>query len=336
MTQLKTFSEFSLQQTTPLIQKFPLAHLKQVQYLHSVQLTVAQLHQDLEFESERLERQTLQLLVCQLKKDIFLLQTFFANQNTGAHPKPFTIDPPIEGTTANLSNLETHELLNTPTPEPVLIGNSDPHISSALSSSSAQRPLSPEPTFKGPIRIRIDQLEKLLNEEVSRTKSLLSGLRSNYSFLYAKNRHLEAGNSNTILLRIFSVNFVYNSAKSAHRASKPIDDKSSRFWSPIFRTHPYGYNFIIRLYPYGLGTNAGQFVTILFAFFPGDYDNLLRWLFPKIIHLRLRDQLDPLNTWTQKIQPTQEHPFRRRTSSPKNEAFAIALHRLIPHFKFFN
>ena len=197
MNQLKAFSESFFQQTTPLRQKIPLAHPKQVQYLHSVQLSVAQLHQDL--ESERLERQTLQLLVCQLQKDILFLQTFFANQNTRASPKPFTIDPPSGGTTANLSDLETHEQLNTPTPEPVLIGNSDPHISSALSSSSAQRPLSPEPTFKVPIRVRIDQLEKLLHEEVSRTKYLLSGLRSNYSFLYDKIRQLEAGNSKTIL-----------------------------------------------------------------------------------------------------------------------------------------
>ena len=143
------------------MQKFPLAHLKQVQYLHAVQLAVAQLHQDL--ESERLKGQTLQLLVCQLQMDFLFLQTFFSNQNTGASPKPFTIDPPSEGTIANLSNLETHERLNTPTPEPVLIGNSDPHIFSALSSSSAQRPFSPEPTFKVPIKVGIDQLEKLLN-----------------------------------------------------------------------------------------------------------------------------------------------------------------------------
>ena len=61
LNQLQTYSEFSFQQTTPLLQKFPLAQLKQAQYLHSVQLTVAKLHQDL--ESEKLERQTLQLLV---------------------------------------------------------------------------------------------------------------------------------------------------------------------------------------------------------------------------------------------------------------------------------
>ena len=106
MNQLKAFSEPSLQQTTPLIQKFPLARLEKVQYLLSVQLTVAQLQQDL--ESETLQRQTLQLLVCQLQKEILFRQIFFANQNTGASPKPFTIDPPSEGTIANLSNLETH------------------------------------------------------------------------------------------------------------------------------------------------------------------------------------------------------------------------------------
>ena len=218
----------------------------------------------------------------------------------------------------------------------MLKGNFSPYFSSAPSTSSTQRPLSPEPTFTVPTKVRIHHLEKLLNEEASRTKSLLSGLRSNYSFLYDKICQLESGNSNTILWRISSVNFVYNSAKSAHCASKPIDDKSSGYWSPIFRTRPYGYNFLVRFYLYGLGTNAGQFVTIFFAFFPGDYDNLLRWPFPKVIQLGLRDQLDPLNTWTQKIQPTQEHPFRRPTSSPKNEAFAIALHRFIPHSKLFN
>ena len=55
-----------------------------------------------------------------------------------------------------------------------------------------------------------------------------------------------------------------------------------------------------------------------------------------MIHLGLRDQLDPLNTWTQKVQPTQEHTFRRPTTSSMNEAFAIAFHRFIPHSKFFN
>ena len=46
--------------------------------------------------------------------------------------------------------------------------------------------------------------------------------------------------------------------------------------------------------------------------FPGDYDGLLRWPFPKVIHLSFRDQLDPLNAWTQKSQPTREPPSDNR------------------------
>ena len=98
LNQLQTFSEASIQQTTTLLQKFPLAHLKQVQYPHSAQLTVAKLHQDL--ESEKLERQTLHLLVFQLQKDLLFIQNTLMNQTTGNPPKPFSIDPPSEGTSA--------------------------------------------------------------------------------------------------------------------------------------------------------------------------------------------------------------------------------------------
>ena len=48
LNQLHTYFESSIQQFTTLLQQFALAPLKQVQYLHSVQLTVAQLHQNLE------------------------------------------------------------------------------------------------------------------------------------------------------------------------------------------------------------------------------------------------------------------------------------------------
>ena len=70
-------------------------------------------------------------------------------------------------------------------------------------------------------------------------------------------------------------------------------------------------------------------------FFPVDYDGLLRWPFPKVVHLNLRDRLDPLNAWTQTIQPTRESRFRRPTSSLKNDAFAVALYKYIPHSKVF-
>ena len=122
LSQLQTYSESSIQQTTPLLQKFPLAHLEQAQYLHSVQLTVAKLHQDL--ESERPERQTLQLLVFQLQKDLIFTQNILMIQKTGTPPKQFSIDPPSTGTVTNPSVPETHELSRASASQIILMGDS--------------------------------------------------------------------------------------------------------------------------------------------------------------------------------------------------------------------
>ena len=323
-SQLQTYSESSIQQTTPLLQKFPLAHLKQAQYLHSVQLTVSKLHQDL--ESGRLERQTLQLLVFQLQKDLIFTQNILMNQTTGTPPKQFSIDPPSAGTLTNPTVPENRELPRASTSQIIPMGDSNipksPHLPPSLtpcqSSSNLQTPHS---AASSDIISKLDALEQQRKDDLSRQKSLLSSIQSNYSFLYDKIRQLEAGSNNTILWRVSSVRFIFHSAKSAHRQSKPIDDKASGYWSPVFRTHPYGYNFIIRFHPYGIDATAGHFATLIFAFFPGDYDGLLRWPFPKAIHLSLRDQLDPLNAWTQTIQPTPEPPsddqhiFSRMTHS---------------------
>ena len=339
LSQLQAYSESSIQQTTPLLQKFPLAHLKQAQYLHSVQLTVAKLHQDL--ETERLERQTLQLLVFQLQKDLIFTQNILMNQKPGSPPKQFSIDPPSAGTVTNPSLPETHELSRASTSKIILMGDSDLPKSSDLPSSLTPCQFSsdfqtPHSAASSNIISKLNALEKQTKDDLSRQKSLLSSIQSNYSFLYDKIRQLEAGSNKTILWRIPSVRFIFDSAKSAHRQSKPLDDKTAGYWSPVFRTHPYGYKFVIRFHPYGIDATAGQFATVIFAFFPGDYDGLLRWPFPKVIHFSLGDQLDPLNAWTQTIQPTQEHPFRRPISSLKNDASAVAFYKYIPHSKLFS
>ena len=194
----------------------------------------------------------------------------------------------------------------------------------------------PHPEVSPDLISQFNDQEKQTKDDLSRQKSLLSSIQGNYSFLYDKIRQLEAGSNNTILWRISSVRLIFDSARSAHRQSKPIDDKSSGYWSPVFRTHRYGYNFVIRIHPYGIDATAGQFATLIFAFFPGDYHGLSRRPFPKVIHLSLRDQLDPLNAWTRTIRPTQEPPFRRPTSSLKNDAFAVAFYKYIPHSKFFS
>ena len=153
---------------------------------------------------------------------------------------------------------------------------------------------------------RICKLEKLFADEMSAYTSITAGIHSQYFFLHDKIRQLEPGNSDVIIWKIPSVQFVFDSAKMARPSSDPLIEPATSFSSPIFRTHPHGYNFLIKLYPYGIGPATGKCASILFTLFPGDYDNLLQWPFSKIIHIGIRDQLDPMNTWMKTIRPDQD------------------------------
>ena len=149
----------------------------------------------------------------------------------------------------------------------------------------------------------ICKLEKLFADEITTYTSITAGIRSQYFFLYDKFRQLEPGNSSAIIWKIPSVEIVFESAKKAGPLSDPLIEPATSFSSPMFRTHPHGYNFFIKFYPYGIGPATGKCASILFTLFPGDYDKLLKWPFSKLIHIGIRDQLDPRNTWMKTIQP---------------------------------
>ena len=131
---------------------------------------------------------------------------------------------------------------------------------------------------------RICKLEKLLAEEISTYTSIAAGIHSQYFSLYDKIRQLEPGNSDALIWKILSVKFVIDSAKVGRPSSDPLIEPGTSYSSPIFRTHPHGYNFFIKLYPYGIGPATGKCASILFTLFPGDYDNLLQWPFSKLMH----------------------------------------------------
>ena len=196
---------------------FPLAHLKQTNYLHWVQLTVAKHHQDL--ESEKLERQNLQLLVLQLLTDLMFTQSILLNQKAGTFPKSFSIDPPSAGTAMNPSVPETHERSQASASQIILMGDSKALKSSALPSSpitrqSSSRLQTLHSAVSPDIISKFNALEKQTifstPDDLSRQKSLLSSTQSNYSFLYDKLRQLEAGSNDTILCRMPSVRFVFH------------------------------------------------------------------------------------------------------------------------------
>ena len=108
---------------------------------------------------------------------------------------------------------------------------------------------------------------------------------------------------------------------------------STHYNSPVYRTHPYGYNFFVQFYPYGLDVAAGNHASIMFALFPGDYDGLLKWPFSKTIHLSVRNQLDPQNTWTISFVPSDRISFRRPTRDPLPTLMNF---NFFPHSKMFS
>ena len=155
----------------------------------------------------------------------------------------------------------------------------------------------------------ISKLEKLFANETSTYTSITAGIHSQYFFLFDKIRQLEPGNSDVIFWKIPSVKFVFHSAKVARPSSDSLIEPATSFSSPIFGTHTHGYNFFIKLYPYGIGPATGKCASFPFTLFPRDYDNLLQWPFSKLIHIGIRDQLDPLNTWMKTIRPDQDPAY---------------------------
>ena len=183
---------------------------------------------------------------------------------------------------------------------------------------------------------RISKLEKIFADEVATYNSITAAIHSQYFFLYDKIRQLEPGNSDVISWKNPSVKFLFDSAKVARPSSDPLNQPATSFSSPIFTTHPHGYNFFIKIYPVAIGLATGKCASILFTIFPGHYDNLLQWPFSKPIHIGIRDQLEPLNTRMKAIRFDQDPAYKKPTMSTKTGAATILIDNFFPHSKLFS
>ena len=300
------------------------APLHQANCLQAINKTIKQFNQHL--KAEQLDRQILQLLVLQLKNDFALLRYLL-----------FSPVEKISNTNINVRNSATSPLFNPqanpnpnldPNPNATpsssafpILGPGDPKLrrsnpvgsvgpATTKTNSTANADFQPAPnTQKVPstkvqnLTTRICKLEKLFGDKISSYTSITAGIHSQYFFLYDKIRQLESINSDVIIWKIPSVKFVFDSAKVARLSSDPLIEPATSFSSPTFRVHPHGYNVFINFYPYGIGTATGKCASILFTLFPGDYDSLLQWPFSKLIHIGMRNQLDPMNTWMKTIRP---------------------------------
>ena len=152
-----------------------------------------------------------------------------------------------------------------------------------------------------------------MEEEITKAResheTIASIYQSQFAFLYDRIRALESGGTDTILWKLTSLKLVFDTAKSWARLDNAAKDPSTHYNSPVYRTHSYGYNFFVQFYPYGLDSAAENHASIMFASFPGDYDGLLTWSFPKIIHLSVRDQLDPRVHGLSALYPPRRYHF---------------------------
>ena len=343
-------TEAAAQKPTPgLSTHLPPSLQHQTKCLQAINNSIQQFHQHL--KAEKLDRQILQLVVLQLQNDLAVLRYLLFSStetipnkdttvkytatsplfDTTAHPKPHPNPSPPSTSSAFPLPGPTAPTLRRSTPVGA-VGPPRPKTNNTANADFQPIPNTRETTIQN-LTSRICKLEKLFANEISTYTSITAGVHSQYFLLYNKIRRLEPGNSDVIIWKIPSVKFVFDSAKVARPSSDPLIEPATSFSSPIFRTHPHGYNFFIKLYPYGIGPATGKCASVLFALFPGDYDNLLQWPFRKTIHIGIRDQLDPMNTWMKTILPDQDPAYKKPTMSTKTGVATILINNFIPHSK---
>ena len=314
VNQLRKSSKQAVEQTKPLIQIFRLANIKQFQYLHAVQHQVAQFFVDL--NTEKMERLKLRTNICQLEDELTQLRRQVNEPSVSSLPAPFTVDPPSSPAFQDSSAMGNIQI-SRPRVTITLKRTSSTTSHSQLS-ESPQAPPSTQ-TASGPssdLKTQVRHLEEEITKARDCRKTIASNYRSQFAFLYDKIRALKSGGADTILWKLTSWKLVFDTAKSSARLDNAAKDPNTQYNSPVYRTHTYGYNFFVQFYPYHLDSAAGNHASITFASFPGDYDGLLTWPFPKTIHLSVRDQLDPQNTWTIAFALSEKISFRRPTREP--------------------
>ena len=108
VNQLRINSEQALEQTKPLIQTFPLANIKQFQYLHAVQHQVAQFFVDL--NTEKSERLKLRTTIHQIENELTQLRRQVSEPSTSSLPVSFKVNPPSSAAFQDSSALDKFQI----------------------------------------------------------------------------------------------------------------------------------------------------------------------------------------------------------------------------------
>ena len=213
VNQFRIDSQQAMEQTKPLIQTFPLANIKQFQYVHAIQQQVAQFIVDLNTEKD--ERLRLCTTIRHLDEELTQLRRKVNEPSTSSLPVPFTVDPLSSAAFQDSDTLGSIQILK----PMVTITLKRP--SSTTSRSQPTEPLRvslSNPTASGPsldLETRVRQLEEEITKARESRETITSIYRSQFAFLYDRIRALESGGTDTILWKLTAVKLVFDTAKSS-------------------------------------------------------------------------------------------------------------------------
>ena len=179
---------------------------------------------------------------------------------------------------------------------------------------------------------RIKILEKCLSTETCRHNARFNTLQHQLSTMGAQICQFEHSNCNFVLWKVKSIKQVFESARLWYLKPGRENAPTTRLRSPVFRSHPYGYNFYLDLYPYGFAAAIGTWLSLSLSISPGEFDDILPWPFSKTIQVKVRDQLNPLNVWSQTIEPRE---LTRPTTADFSTVPTVRYPYFFPHTKNF-
>ena len=185
LDQLKITSKQALEQTEPLIQTFPLANIKQFQYLHAVQQQVAQFLVDINNEkSERLKPHTTNH---QLEDELAQLRRQVNEHSPSSPPVPLTVYPPCSADFQDKCALN-----NAQTSKPSITINLKRASSTISKSRLPDQPRGPSPnqSTRGPPSSDLGPRVRTLEEEVAKARNCRKTIKSIYwsqfTFIYGR------------------------------------------------------------------------------------------------------------------------------------------------------
>ena len=146
----------------------------------------------------------------------------------------------------------------------------------------------------------LKSLEKRLTAEFSENNSRPQSSKTHCNMMSDQIFQSEHCNSNFILWKLSSMNFGFNSAKKKYLRPGLAKTPTTQICSPIYWFHIHGCNSF-NPYPYGFAAAIATCVSLSSSTSDADYNDVLPWPFWETNQLQIRDQLDPLSTWTQMI-----------------------------------